>query len=147
MPKVHALLKLSAIAFLLSICTKESSFDCTGKLKGVDPINIRSCIVGTWDMVGSSGGFTGQGLDVTDRQVKFTSNDSIYYFIHGQKAVADKIVWVNEKDFLNEQAYLMKFKDVYGLFNYWGIDGIYSEKLTIYENGNDGFVFYLKKRL
>lgn len=138
---IHAALKVAVLALLLANCN-DSSFDCNGKLKGANPLNIRNCILGTWTMTGSSGGLSGQGMgDVSDRQIKFTITDSIYYIVHGQIQIAGKITWVYEKDIVNEQNYLMDFGSTR-----WGVDGIFAGELVIYENVSDGFTYYLKKQ-
>jgi len=84
--------------------------------------------------------------DVSNRQIKFTITDSIYYFVQGQKLVGDKIVWAYEQDVVREQNYIMKFHDVYGYSYAWGVDGISDSRLEIYENYVDGFTYYLKRQ-
>lgn len=143
---IRILFTTGALALALASC--KSDFDCNGKLKGTHPLILRKCILGTWTMTGSGGGFSGQGLgDVSDRQIKFTITDSIYYFVKGQKVAGDKIAWVYELDRVREQNYIMQFHDVYGGSWAWGVDGIYSGQLVISENVVDGFTYYLTKQL
>lgn len=123
--------------------------NCVGLLKYKALDQIRHCIWGYWQLHYWEGGISGDiRQDFTNSFVEFLPNDSIYFVDQGDLTVEDQIEWGWRLDEItHDSIYTMLFQDWRDYSYEWVVKEIRDDTLVLYDNGNDGFNYYLTKKI